>query len=482
MSNNPLLQLHALGQSIWLDQMSRSLLTTGELKRLIDEDGLRGVTSNPTIFQKAISGSQDYADQLETLARGGSNVSNIYEEIVLHDIGNASDVLRSVYGANDGADGFISLEVSPLLANDTKATIEEAKKLFARLNRPNVMIKVPGTPAGLPAVEELLFSGLNINITLIFAVDVYEQVAEAYIKGLERRVASGLPVDRIASVASFFVSRIDNMVDKQLGQLAEKATDDQQKQRIDALMGKAAIANAKLAYESFKRIFGSDRFAKLKEKGARVQRPLWASTSTKNPAYPDTMYLDTLIGADTVNTVPPSTLDAFRDHGTASPTLDTGIEEAQHIFDELKAVGIDMTAVTTKLTEEGVASFSESFDELFEVIEARRVEVTRSIISRHSAALGKYQDDFESTLKDLDKQKVVSRMWKKDPTVWKDDPDAREHHPQRAWLAQGCRDYAASCRRAGGFRRGNSQGRIRICRGAGHGRIESVSRGAQPQL
>ncbi|HWJ19325.1 MAG TPA: transaldolase, partial [Geobacterales bacterium] len=411
MSTNPLLQLHALGQSIWLDQMSRSLLTTGGLKRLIDEDGLRGVTSNPTIFQKAISGSQDYAEQLEKLARGGSNVSQIYEEIVLQDIGNGSDVLRGVYDANDGADGFISLEVSPLLANDTKATIEEAKKLFAHLNRPNVMIKVPGTPAGLPAVEELLFSGLNINITLIFAVDVYEQVAEAYIKGLERRVAAGLPVDRIASVASFFVSRIDGMVDKQLGQLAEKATDDQQKQRINALMGKAAIANAKVAYESFKRIFGSDRFAKLKEKGARVQRPLWASTSTKNPAYPDTMYLDTLIGADTVNTVPPATLDAFRDHGTAKPTLDAGIEEAHRVFDELKAVGVDMTAVTTKLTEEGVASFSESFDELFEVIEARRVEVMRSIIARHGAALGKYQGDFESALKSLDKQKAVSRMW-----------------------------------------------------------------------
>ena len=423
MSGNPLLQLHALGQSIWLDQMSRSLLTTGGLKRLIDEDGLRGVTSNPTIFQKAISGSQDYAEQLEKLARGGSNVSQIYEEIVLQDIGNGADMLRSVYDANDGADGFISLEVSPLLANDTKATIEEAKKLFAHLNRPNVMIKVPGTPAGLPAVEELLFSGLNINITLIFAVDVYEQVAEAYIKGLERRVAAGLPVDRIASVASFFVSRIDGMVDKQLGQLAEKATDDQQKQRINALMGKAAIANAKVAYESFKRIFGSDRFAKLKEKGARVQRPLWASTSTKNPAYPDTMYLDTLIGADTVNTVPPATLDAFRDHGTAKPTLDAGIEEAHQVFDELKAVGVDMTAVTTKLTEEGVASFSESFDELFEVIEARRVEVMRSIIARHGAALGKYQGDFESALKSLDKQKAVSRMWKKDPTVWKDGPE-----------------------------------------------------------
>ena len=423
MSTNPLLQLHDLGQSVWLDQLSRSLLTTGGLKRLIEEDGLRGVTSNPTIFQKAISGSQDYAEQLEKLARSGSNISHIYEEIVLQDISNAADVLRGVYEANDGADGFISLEVSPLLANDTKATIEEAKKLFARLSRPNVMIKVPGTPAGLPAVEELLFSGLNINITLIFAVEVYEHVAEAYIKALERRVAAGLPVDRIASVASFFVSRIDSMVDKQLGQLAEKATDDEQKQRINALMGKAAIANAKVAYESFKRIFGSDRFAKLKEKGARVQRPLWASTSTKNPAYPDTMYLDTLIGADTVNTVPPATLEAFRDHGAAKPTLDTGIEEAHQVFDELKAVGIDMTAVTTKLTEEGVASFSESFDELFEVIEARRVEVMRSIMARHGAALGKYQGDFESTLKDLDKQKVVPRVWKKDPTVWKDDPE-----------------------------------------------------------
>ena len=426
MSSNPLLQLHALGQSIWLDQMSRSLLTTGELKRLIDEDGLRGVTSNPTIFQKAISGSQDYAEQLQTLARGGSSNSQIYEELVLQDIGNAADVLRSVYDANDGADGFISLEVSPLLANDTKASIEEAKKLFARLGRPNVMIKIPGTPAGLPAVEELLFSGLNINITLIFAVEVYEQVAEAYIKGLERRVAAGLPIDRIASVASFFVSRIDTMVDKQLGQLADSTSVDQQKQRINALMGKTAIANAKLAYESFKRIFGSERFAALREKGAKVQRPLWASTSTKNPDYPDTMYLDTLIGPDTVNTVPPATLEAFRDHGVASPTLDSGIEEAHHIFDELKAVGIDMTAVTTKLTEEGVASFSESFEELFDVVEARRVEVMRSIIARHEAALGNYQSDFESTLNNLDKQKIVPRMWKKDPTVWKDDAEEQK--------------------------------------------------------
>jgi len=423
MSNNPLVQLHSFGQSVWLDQMRRSLLTTGELKRLIDEDGLRGLTSNPTIFEKAISGSQDYAEQLGPLARGGSTIPQIYEELVVHDIGGAADTFRGVYDANDGGDGFVSLEVSPLLANDTKATIEEAKKLFAKLNRPNVMIKVPGTSAGLPAIEELIASGLNINVTLIFAVEVYEQVADAYIKGLERRAAAGLPIDRIGSVASFFVSRIDSMVDKQLGQLAAKATDEQQKQRINTLMGKAAIANAKLAYESFKRIFGSERFAALKAKGAKVQRPLWASTSTKNPAYPDTMYVDRLIGPDTVNTVPPQTLEDFRDHGTVAPTLQAGLEEAHRIFDELKAVGVDMKAVTTKLTEDGVKSFSDSFEELMQVIEARRDEVTRAIIDRHTAALGHYKDDVKNTLQGLDKENFVPRMWKKDPILWKSDPE-----------------------------------------------------------
>ncbi len=266
MSDNPLVQLHSLGQSLWLDQMRRSLLTTGELKRLIEDDGLRGLTSNPTIFEKAISGSQDYAEQLGQLARAGSSVPHIYEEIVIQDIGGAADTFRGVYDASDGGDGFVSLEVSPLLANDTKATIEEAKRLFARLNRPNVMIKVPGTPAGLPAIEELIASGLNINVTLIFAVEVYEKVADAYIRGLERRAAAGQPIDRIGSVASFFVSRIDSMVDKQLAHFAEEATDEQQKQRINALLGKAAIANAKLAYESFKRIFGGERFAAAESK------------------------------------------------------------------------------------------------------------------------------------------------------------------------------------------------------------------------
>ena len=423
MSSNPLVQLHTLGQSVWLDQMRRSLLTSGELKGLIDNDGLRGLTSNPTIFEKAISGSQDYAEQLGQLARAGSSVAHIYEEIVVQDIAGAADTFRGVYDANEGGDGFVSLEVSPLLANETKATIEEAKKLFSRLNRPNVMIKVPGTPAGLPAIEELIAHGLNINVTLIFAVEVYEKVAEAYIKGLERRTAAGQPVDRIGSVASFFVSRIDSMVDKQLGQLAEKAADDAQKQRINALMGKAAIANAKLAYESFKRIFGGERFAALKAKGAKVQRPLWASTSTKNPAYPDTMYADSLIGPDTVDTVPPQTLEAFRDHGTVAPTLDAGLEEARQVFTELKAVGIDMKAVTDKLTEEGVKSFSDSFEELMKVIEARRDEIASGIGDRHTVSIRSYEDDLKKVLQTLENDNFVARIWKKDPTLWTSDPE-----------------------------------------------------------
>ena len=423
MSSNPLVQLHTLGQSVWLDQMRRSLLTSGELKGLIDNDGLRGLTSNPTIFEKAISGSQDYAEQLGQLARAGSSVAHIYEEIVVQDIAGAADTFRGVYDANEGGDGFVSLEVSPLLANETKATIEEAKKLFSRLNRPNVMIKVPGTPAGLPAIEELIAHGLNINVTLIFAVEVYEKVAEAYIKGLERRAAAGQPVDRIGSVASFFVSRIDSMVDKQLGQLAEKAADDAQKQRINALMGKAAIANAKLAYESFKRIFGGERFAALKAKGAKVQRPLWASTSTKNPAYPDTMYADSLIGPDTVDTVPPQTLEAFRDHGTVAPTLDAGLEEARQVFTELKAVGIDMKAVTDKLTEEGVKSFSDSFEELMKVIEARRDEIASGIGDRHTVSIRAYEDDLKKALQTLEHDNFVARIWKKDPTLWTSDPE-----------------------------------------------------------
>ena len=378
MSSNPLLQLHEQGQSVWLDQISRSLITSGELKRLIDQDGLRGMTSNPTIFQKAIGNGQDYADHVKEMVRKGTSVCQLYEALVVQDIGAAADVFRPLYDAENGSDGFVSLEVSPLLANDAEATIKEAKDLWQRLNRPNVMIKVPGTTAGIPAFEELIASGLNINVTLIFAVEVYERVAEAYLRGLERRAQAGQPIDRIASVASFFVSRIDTAVDKQLEQKLQQASDPGQKQRIESLMGKAAIANAKLAYESFRRIFSGERWNRLKAKGAKVQRPLWASTSTKNPKYRDTLYVEELLGRDTVNTVPLNTLEAFRDHGVVKPTLEAGLQEAHKIFAGLKEVGIDMKAVTQKLTEDGVASFAESFNQLIDVIQKRRDELSKA--------------------------------------------------------------------------------------------------------
>jgi transaldolase len=353
-------------------------MTSGQLKRLIDEDGLRGMTSNPTIFQKAIGKGDDYADELKPLVRSGGSVSDIYEAVVVKDIGTAADIFRPAYDEENGSDGFVSLEVSPLLANDTQATIKEAKELWHKLNRPNVMIKVPGTPAGVPAFEELIAAGLNINVTLIFAVEVYEKVAETYIRALERRAQAGQPIGRIASVASFFVSRIDTAVDKQLEQKLEQASDPAQKQKIESLMGKAAIANAKLAYESFQKIFSGDRWNKLKAKGARVQRPLWASTSTKNPKYPDTLYVNELIGSDTVNTMPLKTLEDFRDHGVAKPTLQSGLEDAHRVFTDLRDVGVDMAAVTHKLTEDGVALFAQSFNELIETIKGRRDELSRA--------------------------------------------------------------------------------------------------------
>jgi len=423
---NPLVQLGELGQSVWLDQMRRSLLTTGELKKLIRDDGVKGLTSNPTIFEKAISGSPDYADALRALAQKGSSVSEIYEALVIEDIGNAADLFREVYDANPGGDGFVSLEVSPLLAHDTAATIKEAKSLFSRLNRPNVMIKVPGTPEGLPAIEELIAAGLNINVTLIFSVEVYEKVTEAYIRGLEKRAAAGQPVDKIGSVASFFVSRIDTTTDKQLDNLAKQVSGNGDASRITALKGKAAIANAKLAYESFQRIFGGERFAAMKAKGAKVQRPLWASTSTKNPAYSDVMYVEELIGSDTVDTMPPQTIDAYRDHGKPARTLDTGLADAHKLFADLKAVGVDFREVTEQLTKEGVASFADSFQQLIKVIEARREEACTGILDRHTASLGLYEAAYADNLKKLDGQHFAARMWQRDASLWKSEPEHQD--------------------------------------------------------
>jgi transaldolase len=364
-------QLAALGQAVWLDFIRRSLITSGQLQALVGE-GLRGMTSNPTIFEKAIAGSDDYDPDLERLAQAGGSVEEIYESLAMTDIQSAADVLRSVYDRTGGLDGYVSLEVNPKLAHDTEATIAEARRLFATLDRPNVMIKVPATPAGIPAIETLIGDGLNINVTLIFSLDQYRAVAQAYIAGLERLAASGRDLAQAASVASFFVSRIDTAVDRQLEEIQSRRPNAPQP---GALQGKTAIASAKVAYSLFGETFAGRQWARLAAEGARVQRPLWASTSTKNPAYADTMYVDELIGPDTVNTMPPGTLDAFRDHGMVRRTVDSGLEEARGQLARLAEVGIDLDAVTQELQSEGVAAFAASFDSMLDSIGQKRAQL-----------------------------------------------------------------------------------------------------------
>jgi transaldolase len=373
-------ELNLLGQSIWYDNIRRGLLASGELATLI-ENGISGLTSNPTIFEKAIAGSADYDDALHQLiaadksAAGAplAGVDEIYEALVLEDIGRAADLLRPVYERTNGGDGYASLEVNPRLAHDTDGTIADAKRLFAALGRPNVMIKVPATPAGFPAIETLIGAGINVNVTLIFSLAQYEAAALAYIAGLERLSASGGDPSKVASVASFFVSRVDTALDRLLDELAQ---DPKSKiQNPKSLRGKTANANAKLAYARFKDIFSGARWEKLAAQGARVQRPLWASTSTKNPAYPDTLYVDNLIGPHTVNTAPPDTLNAILDHGTAALTLETGLDEARAQFVRLAELGIDFDAVTQKLLDDGVAAFARSFESLLGSIAHKREQL-----------------------------------------------------------------------------------------------------------
>src|ERR687884_450987 len=352
--SNHLVEVMQLGQSIWYDNIRRAMLETGYLAKKIEEDDLRGVTSNPTIFEKAITGSTDYDEQMRGLVQQGASVQEIYEALVLDDIARAADILKSVYDKTDGVDGYISLEVNPRLAYDTRGTIDEATRLFRRLNRPNVMIKIPAAQEGLPAIEESIYRGVNINITMIFSIENYEQVAEAFIKGLERRAAEGKSVDHIASVASFFVSRVDTAIDADLEYRARHAATPEEKEKLEGLLGRAAIANAKLAYQKFKEIFHGERFAKLKARGAQVQRCLWASTGTKNPKYSDVLYVDHLIGPETVNTVPPQTYTAIRDHGRAALTLEEGLAECRDLIAKLDQLGIDLKAVTEKLQRDGL--------------------------------------------------------------------------------------------------------------------------------
>ena len=370
MKDNPLLKLRSFGQSIWLDYIRRRMLVSGELGRLIEEDGLAGVTSNPSIFEKAIAESDDYDDAIRSLARAGKNAGEIYEELAVEDIRLTADLLRPLYDRVEGRDGFVSLEVSPRLATDTAGTVLEARHLWARVNRPNVLIKVPGTLEGLTAIRQLISEGINVNVTLLFGLSRYQAVVEAYIAGLEERIASGLPFDRISSVASFFLSRIDVLIDPLLekklqegGRLADTAS---------MLRGEVAIASAKTAYQLYKEIHNTARFHKLAARSARPQRVLWASTSSKNPDYSDVKYVEALIGPDTINTIPLETLAAYRDHGNPALRLEEDPEEARRVLMLLPETGIDLDTVTMQLEKEGIEKFVKPFDKLVQTLERKK--------------------------------------------------------------------------------------------------------------
>jgi len=405
-------QLADLGQSIWLDYIRRAFLTSGELQELVQQ-GIRGVTSNPSIFEKAIAGSADYDVDLRRLVESHRPVDEIYESLAIEDIQRAADLLRPVYDSTAGADGYVSLEVSPTLAHDTQGTVAEARRLFATLDRPNVMIKIPATAAGVPAIETAIGEGINVNVTLIFSLAHYEAVAGAYLRGLQKLAESGGNLGKVASVASFFVSRVDTAVDRQLDVIGTP--------EAQALKGKIAVANARLAYARFRRLFSGDKWDDLATRGARVQRPLWASTATKNPLYADTLYVDSLIAPDTVNTVPPATLNAFLDHGTVAVTMAADAAEAAEQINQLKQLGVDLDAITDKLQEDGVASFAKSFEVLMSSIAAKRDRLLAGKKS-FAAGLGKYQEAVDAALAELRDHHIVARIWAHDFTVWKSDP------------------------------------------------------------
>jgi transaldolase/glucose-6-phosphate isomerase len=419
-ATNPLKDLLKFGQSVWLDYIRRDLITSGELKRLIEEDGLRGMTSNPAIFEKAIAGSTDYADILASLkGRSDLDAKARYELIAIRDIQDAADLLRPVYDESKLRDGYISLEVSPYLARDTQGTLEEARRLWKAVGRPNIMIKVPGTAEGIPAFEQLISEGINVNVTLLFSQVVYQKVAEAYIRGLEKFAASGGDVKRIASVASFFISRIDNAIDADISARLKSAKNPQEEQKLKGLLGKVAIANGKLAYQRYLNIFSGPQWDKLRAKGGQTQRVLWASTSTKNPAYPDILYVQEMIGPDTVNTIPPATFDAFRDHGQPRETLTEGVDEAKQVMQNLASVGISIDEVTDKLTDDGVRLFEEAFDKLLAAVEKSTQGGTTSKISQQTQKLpDPLAKEVAQAVSDWRAAGKVRRLWQRDASLW----------------------------------------------------------------
>src|SRR5580700_9305614 len=417
---NPLKSLADHGQAVWLDFLSRGFIAKGGLKKLADDDGLRGVTSNPSIFEQAIGHSDEYDAAIARMLQvQDRSVGELFEHLAVEDIQHATDVLRPVYDATHGADGFVSIEVSPYLAKDTKGTIDEARRLWRAVDRKNVMIKVPGTQEGLPAIHDLIAGGINVNITLLFAQAVYEQVVEAYLSGLETLAAHGGDVAQIASVASFFVSRIDTAVDKLIDDKIAKANDPDEKARLGALKGKVAIANAKLAYERYKHRFDGARWQALAGKGAKPQRLLWASTGTKNKAYSDVLYVEELIGPNTVNTMPPATMDAFRDHGKVRPALEDGVEEARHVLTALDRAGISLAHVTDQLVVEGVQLFADAADKLLGAVAGKRTHRLGARLNQQTLALGRtLAEAAEAESEAWRAEGKGRRLWQHDASLW----------------------------------------------------------------
>src|ERR1700754_3551640 len=422
---NPVKALESHGQAVWLDFLARGFIAKGDLKKLIDTDGVKVVTSNPSIFEKAIGSSDEYDAPIgQALKKGDRPVSELFEHLAVEDIQHAADVLRPVYDHLAGHDGFVSLEVSPYLAMDTKGTIVEAERLWKEVDRRNLMVKVPATAPGLPAIQHLIGEGISINITLLFSQKVYVQVAEAYLAGLEKYVAGGGDPSHVASVASFFVSRIDSAVDKQLDEKIAKANDPTEKARLQALKGKGADGKAKMAYQDYKKLFSGPRWDKLAAKGAKPQRLLWASTGTKNKEYSDVLYVEELIGPNTINTVPPATLDAFRDHGKLRDSLEENVEDAARVLEELERSGISLDAITSELVVDGVRLFADAADKLYGAVAFKRATVLSGGIDAQKLTLGdglgkaveKHTEDWRASAK-------IRRLWSKDKSVWTGDDE-----------------------------------------------------------
>jgi transaldolase / glucose-6-phosphate isomerase len=419
-ATNPLKDLLQFGQSVWLDYIRRNLITSGELRRLIDEDGLRGMTSNPSIFEKAIAGSTDYSDVLQSLkSRTDLDAKGRFEILAIRDIQDAADILRPVYDSSKRRDGYVSLEVSPYLGRDTQGTLAEARRLWKEVNRENVMIKVPGTTEGIPAFQQLISEGININVTLLFSREVYKKVAEAYMAGLEKAAAAGLDLSRIASVASFFISRIDNSVDAVVEARIKASRDSREQEQLKSVLGKVAIANAKLTYESYLEIFSGDRWQKLAARGAQTQRLLWASTSTKNPKYSDVLYVEELIGRDTVNTIPPATFDAFRDHGRPRASLTENLDEAKKTMRTIADLKISMDEITDKLTDDGVRLFEDAFDKLLAAVEkSSKSEVAPKVSQQTYKLPDALAKSVKTNIDDWRASGKVRRLWQHDASLW----------------------------------------------------------------